>query len=182
MIDFENIQRVVVKGLKEHCKCPVVCSNQAEPQEEYSYISYTITLLAGENNGSYSVYEDGTEIKHLPHNWSITAVSDDDTKSKTLALKAREWIDRVGATFLFDNNVNVISVGSVTNRDNFITVGYEYRNGFDIFFSVEDIIEGIAEQDGYIEAAEIGGINIDKPPSDDELIERLARRLDGEVV
>ena len=60
MIDFENIQRVVVKGLREYCKCPVICSNQDEPQEDYPYISYTITTLAGENKGSYGVYEDGT--------------------------------------------------------------------------------------------------------------------------
>lgn len=181
MIDFENIQRVVVKGLRDYCKCPVICSNQAEPQGEYPYISYTITLLAGENNGSYSVYEDGKEIKHLPHTWSVTAVSDDDTQSMTLALKAREWFDRVGITYLTDNDVNVNSVGSVTNRDNFITVRYEYRKGFDLFFVVEDIIEGTAEQDGYIEAAEISGINVEKPKSVEQLNDMLAKRLDGEV-
>lgn len=160
MIDFENIQRTVVKGLREYLKCSVICSNQAEQQEGYPYISYTITLLAGENNGSYGVYDDGTEVKSLPHTWSVTAVSNDDTQCMTLALKAREWFDRVGRTYFIDNNVNVNSVGSVTNRDNFITVGYEYRKGFDVFFVVDDVITGMAEQDGYIEAAEIGGMNI----------------------
>ena len=33
-----------------------------------------------------------------------------------------------------DNNVIVQSVGSITNRDNVLTVGYEYKNGFDVDF------------------------------------------------
>lgn len=179
MIDFENIQRVVVKGLRDYCQCPVICSNQNEELPSYPYISYTITLLAGVNNGSYSIYNDGKEIKCLPHTWSITAVSDDDTQSMMLVLKAREWFDRIGVTYFIDNNVNVNSVGSVTNRDNFISVGYEYRKGFDLFLVVEDVIEGTAEQDGYIESAEIGGINIDRPKTADELNDMLAKRLDG---
>lgn len=181
MIDFENIQLVVARGLKNYCKCPVICSNQKKKPPSYPYISYTITTLAGENKGSYGVNEDGTESKSVPHIWSITAVSGNDIESMTIAYKAREWLDRVGSTYFNDNNVNLVSVGSVTNRDNFLTVEYEYRKGFDVFFSVNDVIGDTTEQDGYIETAEIGGINVDKPPTVEELNDMLSKRLDGEV-
>lgn len=182
MIDYENIRRIVCKGLKEYCQCPVIRSNQNEAPPPYNYLSYTVTTLKGENKGTYGVYEDGAERKPFSHIWSVTAVSDNDSDAVELACKAHEWFDRVGKTYFDDNGIILVSVGSVTPRDNILTVEYEYKKGFDVFFSVFDTVEGMAEQDGVIEAAEIGGISAEMPPTVDELNEKLAKRLDGEVV
>ena len=187
MIDYENIRLVVAKGIKDYCKCPVIRSNQNEPLAEvlpemqYPYISYTITTLKGENSGSYGEYEDGTKRKPVTQIWSVTAVSDNDSESVTLACKANEWLDLVGITLLSDNGIAVVSVGGITNRDNFISVAYECRKGFDFTLSLMDVIEGTAEKEEYIETAEIGGINIDKPLTVEELNDMLSKRLDGEV-
>ena len=132
MIDYDGIRAVIAKGLSEYLKCPVIRSNQAKEPPSYPYISYTITMLASQNNGTYGEYSDGVDRKPVTQTWSITALSDKDGESTQLANKAVDWLERVGSTYLNENNIIVQRVGNVTNRDNFLTVEYEYRNGFDM--------------------------------------------------
>ena len=182
MIDYEKMRLTVAKGLREYVGCPVVRSNQNEEPPPYPYLSYTITTLLSENKGSYGEYEDGKARKPFTQTWSISALSNDDAESLTLACKAREWLDRVGTTYLNDNDVICQSVGSVTNRDNFLTVEYEYRKGFDAIFWLFDTIEGTAENDGYIESVDYGVGITEREPTVEELSEQLGKRLDGEVI
>ena len=160
MIDYENMRRAVVTGLKDYLKCPVIRSNQTGEPPAYPYCSYTITTLMSQNNGTYGEYADGMQTKPFKQIWSITVQSENDSESVELTVKAREWFDNVGTTFLSDCNVIVESVGGVTNRDNIITINYEYRKGFDVTFWLLDVIKdtttetiddmelGIAEQKG----------------------------------
>lgn len=134
MIDYDNMRRTIVKGLKTYLDCPVVRNNQNADPPAYPYVSYTITTLVRANNGTYGEYSDGVFRKPAVQTWSITAQSDDNAESVSLISKAREWFDRAGTLYLNDNNVIVQSVGSITNRDNVLTVGYEYKNGFDVDF------------------------------------------------
>lgn len=182
MIDFEKHREIVAKGLKKYLGCPVIQSNQNAKLPKYPFVSYTITTLMNENGGTYGVYEDGAERKPFTQIWSISALSDKSDESLSLACKAREWLDRAGNTYLTDNGVIVQSVGSITNRDNVLSVEYEYRNGFDVAFVLFDTIEGMADTDEYIDTADIGGINVKTPPTDEELFNKLAKRLDGEVI
>lgn len=182
MIDYNSLRKSVVAGLSQYLDCPVIRSNQNAEPPPYPYVSYTITTPMSANNGTYSEYEDGTKRKPVTQTWSISVLAADDSESVNLACKAREWFDYVGKTYLNDNNVIVQSVGGVTNRDNFLTVEYEYKKGFDVVFWLFDTIEGVAEEDGYIEAAELGGINVDKPKTPDELNDMLGKRLNGEVL
>lgn len=153
MIDYENIRLVVAKGLKEYLKCPVIRSNQNAEPPPYPYVSYTITTLMSENKGTYGEYTDGKDRKAVTQTWSITALSDDNAQSVTLANKAREWLDHVGTISLNDNHIIVQSVGSITNRDSIITIEYEYRNGFDAVFWLYDEIESSKTNTEYIETA-----------------------------
>lgn len=154
MIDYDKMRAIVCKGLKEYIGCPVIRSNQNESPPPYPYISYTVTQLMSANNGTYGVYEDGTERKPITQTWSVTALSDDNSESVTLAVKAREWLNRVGNTYHSDNHVIVQSVGGIVNRDNFLTTEYEYRNGFDCVFWMFDEVTNTDEHDGRIEEAE----------------------------
>lgn len=158
MIDYDKMREAVVSGLKKYVNLPVVRLNQAKEPPAYDYLGYTITTLAGENKGTYGKYEDGTERKPVSQIWSISAFSDKDTNSVLLAMKAREWFDNVGTTYLNDNGVIVQSVGSVTNRDNILTVGYEYRKGFDVVFTAEDVVNNATEDSGEIATFEMGSI------------------------
>lgn len=170
MIDYENIRIKICKGLREYLGCPVIRSNQNAPVEDafretqeeqqenvktYPYVSYTITRLMDENAGTYGVYSDGMERKPFTQTWSISVLSNDDSECVMLALKAREWFDRAGNTYFSDNDIVIQSVGSVTNRDNFLTAEYEYRKGFDITVYLFDEIGDQTEADGYIETANI---------------------------
>ena len=54
-----------------------------------------------------------------------------------------------------DNGVIVQSVTNITNRDNILTVEYEYKNGFDVVFYLFDETENNIEQSGVIEEAKL---------------------------
>lgn len=180
MIDYDGIRQTIVTGLKDYLKCPVIRSNQNATPPKYPFISYTVTMPMSENNGTYEEYEDGTKRKAVTQTWSISALSDDNTESVTLACKAREWLDCYGTTYLNDNDVIIQSVGSVTNRDNIITIEYEYKNGFDIVIYLFDTVGSTAENDGIIESVVINGQQTKEAnPQVNELTEKLARRLDG---
>ena len=143
LINYENMRQVVVKGLKDFLQCPVIRQNQTKEPPAYPYLSYTITTLASQNNGTYGVYKDGTQAKPVKQIWSISAFSDNDSESVMLITKARNWLDNIGTTYLSDFEVIVEAVGGITNRDNLLTIGYEYRKGFDVTFWLLDIVDNV---------------------------------------
>lgn len=160
MIDYENLRKTVVKGLKEYLKCPIIRSNQNAEPPKYPYLSYTIITPMSENNGTYGEYSDGKARKSVTQPWSITVQSDDNDESLNLANKAKEWLDYAGTTFLNDNNVVVQSVSNVSNRDNIISIEYEYKNGFDVFFNVFDEVTSNIETVENIENVSINGSEV----------------------
>ena len=168
MIDYEGTRKAVVKGLKAYLGVPVVRTNQSAEMPKYPFVSYTVTTLMSENKGTYGEYEDGYARKPVTSIWSITAQSKDNAESVNLAVKAREWLDFVGTLELNDSNVIVQSVGSVTNRDNVLTVGYEYKNGFDVVFWLFDEVENPN-----------GRQTIEVMAFGDDSNARLENRLDG---
>lgn len=197
VIDYENLRTTVAKGLKEYINCPVIRSNQNKEPPDYPYVSYTITTLMSENKGTYGVYEDGKDRKPFKQIWSITVQSDDDAESVDLAVKAHQWLDHIGRVYLNDNNVYVQSVGGISNRDNILTVEYEYRKGFDVVFELFNVVDNPIAQSGYIETIDINGEAVEKQATKEELLEeelneavniietqtnalsRLSKRLEG---
>lgn len=167
MIDYEKMRVTVVKGLRAYLDCPVIRSNQTAELPPYPYISYTVTTLMSANRGTYGEWGDGIARKQVTTTWSITALSDDNAESVALAMKAREWLELVGQTYLNDNKVIVQSVGAITNRDNILTYGYEYRNGFDCVFWCHDEVK-------MPETEEIKEVVLG-----DDINDRLEARLDG---
>lgn len=138
MVDIERLREIVASGLRNYVGCPFIRSNQNVEPPKYPYAVYTITTVATENRGTYEEWEDGVARKTVNTVLSITVRSNDNTESVTLANKAREWLDYVGTTHLNDNGVIVQSVTAITNRDNVLTIDYEYANGFDCFFTCCD--------------------------------------------
>lgn len=167
MIDYEKMRVTVVKGLRAYLDCPVIRSNQTAELPPYPYISYTVTTLMSANRGTYGEWDDGIARKQVTTTWSITALSGDNAESVALAMKAREWLELVGQTYLNDNKVIVQSVGAITNRDNILTYGYEYRNGFDCVFWCHDEVK-------MPETEEIKEVVLG-----DDINDRLEARLDG---
>ena len=155
MIDYEEMRKLIAKGLKDYLKVPVIRSNQNEKPPKYPYISYTITTLASANNGTYGAYSDGYDRKPITQTWSVSALSDKSGEDVNLIVKAREWFEYIGTQYLNDNDVIVQSVTSITNRDNLLSIGYEYKHGFDVVFWLFDTVESKLKTVDTIESIEI---------------------------
>lgn len=161
MYDAKAIETAIVSGLKEYVSaggrtCEVVLANQAGPVPKYPYIAYTITTPVQYRGGTYSEAEDGTKYRPLLQTWSFTAQSDSMDESVETAMRAYDWFAVAGLTALNDADVVVSSLGNINNRDNLITIQYEYRNGFDVTFRLLHTVEMTdAERGGIIETANI---------------------------
>ena len=99
MFDYENFYKTITKGMKKYTGVLVTPANSNEKKPPYDYIAYTV-LSMSENNGTYGVYPDGKDRKPFKVTVSFTALSDKDINSKTLAVKAREWLEHVGTIYL----------------------------------------------------------------------------------
>lgn len=135
LIPIRAKEIVISEALKSHLGCEVIRANQNSPIPKYPYVSYTIIEPMRANNGTWGEYEDGTKRKQIQQVWSFTAQSDDDNESKLTAIDAHDFFSEIGSIYLLDNEVSVQLVGGVTCRDNLITTGFEYRNGFDVTFA-----------------------------------------------
>ncbi len=155
MIDNENLRLTVVKGLKNYLQIPIIRGNQNAEPPQYPYLSYNVTTVASENNGTYGEYSDGIDRKPVTQTWSISAQSDNESEALQLASKARDWLDHISRAYLSDNHIIVQSITSVTSRDSILTIEYEYKKGFDIVFWLYDEIENPIEYVGEIKNADI---------------------------
>ena len=151
MIDFEKVKKVIVKALKEYLGCEVVLANQTARMPKYPYASFSITTPLVANRGTWGRCDDGVDRKQIEQIWSITVQSDKAQESMDVCLKAYDWLDHIGSLFLSDNNIVVQRLENITNRDNLLSVGYEYRNGFDVVFSLMDEISVDELGEGEIE-------------------------------
>lgn len=157
MIDMNEIRVLIVKALKEYLGIPVIRSNQTSAPPSYPYCSYTITNIANENNGTWGEYEDGLSRQPIIQTWSFTIQSDDNSEALNLTLKAHDFFDLIGQKQLSDNNIIVQSVGNITNRDNLITIEYEYRHGFDVKFYILNELKRDVEIVEDVELQNLGG-------------------------
>lgn len=138
---------------QETLDCPVIKANQASPIPNYPYVAFTITTPMMANGGTWGEHEDGIERKPFKQVWSFTAQSDDDTQAMETAMKLYEYFDRRNNE-LADKGIIVERVGNIANRDNFITIQYEHRYGFDVTFSF------MRESTGVVQAPELVPVEI----------------------
>lgn len=155
MIDYKKMRENIAKGLKEYLGIPIIRGNQMAAPPAYPYGSYNATTIAGANNGTWQEHEDGIDRLMVRSVWSFSFLSDDYDESVNHAIKAREWFNHTGRTWLAEHGITVQSTTEITNRDNILTVDYERKNGFDVVFYVYDEVENLTATYGYIENAEI---------------------------
>ena len=180
MVNTDNICLTVVKNLKNYLGIPMVESNQNAKMPKMPFGRYTITTPATANNGTYGEYEDGVARKPVKQIWSLTFEAKTNAEALKYANKARSWIDYAGITVLTDNDVIVESIGAIGDRGNLLTIDYQYAHGFDVTFWAYDEVEMPEIEE--IESVDLNGIQVEPEPTAEELIEKLEKRLDGEVV
>ena len=162
LIDYSYVESLIVNGLQKYLsangdtQCHVVMANQASPLPQYPYVSYTITTITQTKRGTYGFFSDGKHYKQMNQIWSFTVQSNNQIQSSNIAIMAYDYFNHHGLTYLTDNNVAVVRITNITNRDNFITAEYEYRQGFDVTFGImHQITPSIDEQ---LEIIKIGKI------------------------
>lgn len=154
MIKHGEIQTYITEALKAYLGCEVVLANQTAPIPSYPYVSFTVITSMTANNGTYGEFVEGNTLvkaKEIQQIWSFTVQSDDSTESAVIANKAYDFFDCVGTIQLNENGIVVQRIENITNRDNLLTIEYEYRNGFDVTFSfMNEIASEIEEIDNII--------------------------------
>ncbi len=178
MIDTDKIRGCVVPGLAKYLGVQVIRSNQNQKPPKLPYVVYTITTVETENKGTYGVYEDGILRKSVTQIWSFSALATTHAESVKLANMARDWLDCVGSTYMSDCDVVCQSCTNVTNRDNVLSVEYEYKNGFDATFAAFNEIAPI-EGEEIIKSVTINE-DMEIKNNLDDLNEILEERLDGD--
>lgn len=158
LIDLDKIRSIIVKGLKEELKIPIIRANQTGPAPAYPYLSYTITSLIKDKNGTWGEYDDGMHRKPGTQTWSLTVQSDKADEAMVLCIKARDWLDHTGSVYLKDNKTIVQSVGAVNNRDNLITIEYENRFGFDFVLWLLNETGDLSESKGEIREVDYSSV------------------------
>lgn len=119
--------------------CEVVRSNITNHIPAYPYVSYTITTVQT-RGGTYG--DDGKHRFILARvTYSFTVQSDDDWQAFELAQKLHDWVEESGRHWLNDHGYVITEVGSISSRDNLITIEYEYRKGFDCVLNLMNYIE-----------------------------------------
>lgn len=155
MIDLDNIRAVIVSRLSEFLSVPVIYSNTNETLPDYPFVSYTIRQLLSNHKGTWGEYDDGKVRIPAKQIWSLTFNSDDCKESMDITLKAYDFFQHIGIQDLKDEGIVVQTISDMTNRDTLLTVGYEYRNGFDVTFGLMNETDSTTERVGYIDKADV---------------------------
>lgn len=149
MIDQQGVNSAVVEGLERATGRPVVKQNSAGPRPELPFLTFTVTSPRLPVRGTAEDW--GKEYRRaVGQMWSVTAHGAQDSQALALALQAADWLEQSGRRWLEDREIVVVRVGGVSNRDTLLGAGYEYRYGFDLTLTLENVIPKSPEELGEI--------------------------------
>lgn len=143
MIPQATIQQAMLSLLEEYTGCLCVPSNTTKQMPAYPYISFTV-INTETRKGTYAreTDETGAAVLYMPalQKWSFTAQSKTDTEALEIAMRIADFFAEAKRVALEDNGIIVADVGSITPRDNLLTIEYEYRKGLDITLRLNNVI------------------------------------------
>lgn len=134
---LKEYNRLICAGISAELGCEVVKSNTAEHVPAYPYVSFTVT---GIRTRQRTYADDDSPYVPAQVTYSWTVQSDDDGEAFDLAQKLHDWFEETGRLYLKDNGMVFTDVGGITERDNLITVEYEYRKGFDCVLNLMNYV------------------------------------------
>ena len=168
MMDVKSLQREMLRLLEDYTGCKVVQANTTKQMPNYPYISYSL-LNVDTRKGTYSAHT-GTKIVEgieTPVNmlsmpailkYSFTVQSDDDVAALIHAISIKDFFEESKRQELADIGLIVSDVGGITQRDNMLTIEYEYRKGLDVTLSLNNVME--SADVGVISDATINDVNL----------------------
>jgi len=149
MIDFKELRTAIVKGLSEHLDILVIMANQDAPKPDYPFMTYMFTTPMNSvvpQSGSYYSKEAGDKLDYGRRHYnrmtvSLTSFSQDSDEAHEKAFEAADWFTWKGYFHLKENNIVVVRIEAMTNRDTLIVGDYERRVGFDVQLRVPSKVE-----------------------------------------
>ena len=168
MMDVKSLQREMLRLLEDYTGCKVVPANTTKQMPNYPYISYSL-LNVDTRKGTYSAHT-GTKIVEgieTPVNmlsmparlkYSFTVQSDDDVEALIHSISIKDFFEESKRQELADIGLIVSDVGGITQRDNMLTIEYEYRKGLDVTLSLNNVME--SADVGVISDATINDVNL----------------------
>ena len=138
-MDFDA-EPYIVTQLENYVNCPVILTNQTAPVPSYPYISYTITTPVHHAGGTYCMRE-GVYYQPMLQTWSLTAHSDNSRECQQLGMKMYDFFARAGRQALYQKQIAVSSKTDLIQRDNLLTIQFEYRCGMDVAFRLMHQLE-----------------------------------------
>lgn len=154
-VKHEIVRNALVKGLHDYMNMLVVQSSTIGDMPKYSFISYTVTspyLRLGQDE-EYTEKENSTyqnrHVLHYERVFSFTIVARDEDTAMDKCMQAMRYFRNDGVLELKDKGIAIVEISNVTARDNFITIDYDRRYGFDVRIRLAD--EEIRETKDIIE-------------------------------
>lgn len=151
----EIVRNALIKGLHDYMNLLVIQSSTIGDMPKYPFITYTVTspyLKVGfdeeyteEVNSTYQ----NRHVLHYERVFSFTIVSKDEDEAMDLCVKAIRYFSNDGVLELKDKNIVIVEITNVAARDNFITIDYDRRYGFDVRIRLAD--EEVRETEDIIE-------------------------------
>lgn len=134
MLELNSIRTPLVKGLKEATGNTIIMADQAGKPPKYPYFTLKF-LIAGETIGQSVEKAIGDQMTFSQTTElvvSVTAISDKLDQSFEDAYKALGWFKGAGMYHLQDHGIAVVKTYKLDSRDNFMSLEYERRHGFDV--------------------------------------------------
>ena len=154
-MNHEIVRNALIKGLHDYMNLLVIQSSTIGDMPKYPFITYTVTspyLKVGfdeeyteEVNSTYQ----NRHVLHYERVFSFTIVSKDEDEAMDLCVKAIRYFSNDGVLELKDKNIVIVEITNVAARDNFITIDYDRRYGFDVRIRLAD--EEVRETEEIIE-------------------------------
>lgn len=155
MMKHEIVRNALIKGLHDYMNLLVIQSSTIGDMPKYPFVTYTVTspyLRLGQNEEYTEEVNSTYQNRHVLHYervFSFTIVSKDEDEAMDLCVKAIRYFSNDGVLELKDKNIVIVEITNVAARDNFITIDYDRRYGFDVRIRLAD--EEVRETEEIIE-------------------------------
>ena len=155
MMKHEIVRNALIKGLHDYMNLLVIQSSTIGDMPKYPVVTYTVTspyLRLGQNEEYTEEVNSTYQNRHVLHYervFSFTIVSKDEDEAMDLCVKAIRYFSNDGVLELKDKNIVIVEITNVAARDNFITIDYDRRYGFDVRIRLAD--EEVRETEEIIE-------------------------------
>lgn len=144
MTNHEIVRNALVKGLHDYMDLLVIQSSTIGDMPKYPFITYTVTspyLHLGVDEEYTEQVNSTYQNRHVLHYervFSFTIVARDEDVAMDTCMKAIRYFRNDGVLELKDKGIAIVEITNVTARDNFITIDYDRRYGFDVRIRLAD--------------------------------------------